>query len=45
MIGDSYEADVMGAINSGMKAIHFSQEDRNNEVQRITTLVELKKYL
>lgn len=45
MIGDSYEADVMGAINSGMKAIHFSQEDKNNEVQRITTLVELKKYL
>ncbi|RSC96118.1 YjjG family noncanonical pyrimidine nucleotidase [Tenacibaculum singaporense] len=45
MIGDSYEADVMGAINSGMKAIHFSQEDKKNEVQRITTLMELKKYL
>ncbi|MGG6230899.1 YjjG family noncanonical pyrimidine nucleotidase [Tenacibaculum sp. SDUM215027] len=45
MIGDSYEADVMGAINSGMRAIHFSQEDKNNEVQRVTNLVELKKYL
>ncbi|AZJ36578.1 YjjG family noncanonical pyrimidine nucleotidase [Tenacibaculum singaporense] len=45
MIGDSYEADIMGAISSGMKAIHFSQEDKKNEVQRITTLMELKKYL
>ena len=45
MIGDSYEADIMGAMSSGMRAIHFSQEDKNNEVQRITTLVELKKYL
>ena len=45
MIGDSYEADVMGAINSGMRAIHFSQENKGAEGQRITTLVELKKYL
>ena len=45
MIGDSYEADVMGAINSGMRAIHFSQENKGAEAQRITTLVELKKYL
>lgn len=45
MIGDSYEADVMGAINSGMRAIHFSQENKGTEGQRVTTLVELKKYL
>lgn len=45
MIGDSYEADVMGAINSGMRAIHFSQENNGTEGQRVTTLVELKKYL
>ncbi|XRE44018.1 hypothetical protein ACIVBQ_002222 [Tenacibaculum discolor] len=45
MIGDSYEADVMGAINSGMRAIHFSQENKGAEGQRVTTLVELKKYL
>ncbi|WP_440121011.1 YjjG family noncanonical pyrimidine nucleotidase [Tenacibaculum sp. Ill] len=45
MIGDSYEADVMGAINSGMRAIHFSQENKGTEGQRVSTLVELKKYL
>lgn len=45
MIGDSYEADVMGALNFGMKAIHFSEENKDDEVQRVATLVELKKYL
>ena len=45
MIGDSYEADVMGAINSGMMAIHFSEETKNNGVQRVASLIELKKYL
>ena len=28
MIGDNYEADVMGAINNGFKAIHLNS---NNE--------------
>ncbi|MDE1206070.1 YjjG family noncanonical pyrimidine nucleotidase [Tenacibaculum larymnensis] len=45
MIGDSYEADIIGAINSGMRAIHFSQENKGTEGQRVSTLVELKKYL
>ncbi|TDQ30054.1 YjjG family noncanonical pyrimidine nucleotidase [Tenacibaculum caenipelagi] len=45
MIGDSYEADVMGAINSGMMAIHFSEENKSSSVQRITSLIELKNYL
>ncbi|CAM1346410.1 YjjG family noncanonical pyrimidine nucleotidase [Tenacibaculum crassostreae] len=45
MIGDSYEADVMGALNSGMMAIHFSEETKKNGVQRVSSLIELKKYL
>ncbi len=45
MIGDSYEADIMGALNSGMMAIHFSEETKNNGVQRVASLLELKKYL
>ncbi|MDO6674864.1 YjjG family noncanonical pyrimidine nucleotidase [Tenacibaculum sp. 1B UA] len=45
MIGDSYEADIIGAINSGMRAIHFSEEVNNKEVQQVTSLIDLKKYL
>ncbi|MGG8498014.1 YjjG family noncanonical pyrimidine nucleotidase [Tenacibaculum sp. TC6] len=46
MIGDSYEADVMGAIQSGMKAIYFTNEKSDNsEVIVINSLVDLKQYL
>lgn len=46
MIGDSYEADVLGAIQSGMKAIHFTNEKNDNsEVVVINSLIDLKQYL
>ncbi|MEE4001324.1 YjjG family noncanonical pyrimidine nucleotidase [Tenacibaculum sp. FZY0031] len=45
MIGDSYEADVLGAINAGMWAIHFSKEKKAKEIQQVATLTELKKCL
>lgn len=45
MIGDSYEADIMGALNSGMMAIHFSEESKSSGVHRVRSLSELKKYL
>lgn len=45
MIGDSYEADIIGALNSGMGAIHFSEEKKNKKVQQINSLIDLKKYL
>ncbi len=47
MIGDSYEADVIGALNVGMLAIHFINEKSNKEsgVIAIKKLLELKKYL
>ena len=45
MIGDSLEADVHGAIQIGMKAIHLTKEDNNNssDFLNIKTLKELKK--
>ncbi len=46
MIGDSYEADILGALNVGMEAIHFAAIDADtNGVLRIKTLEELKQYL
>ncbi len=47
MIGDSYEADVLGALEVGYDAIFFNY--RNDEsvphIKTITTLLELKIYL
>ncbi len=46
MIGDSYEADVVGALNAGMFAIHFTNEvTLKSGILSIQSLVELKKYL
>lgn len=46
MIGDSYEADVMGALNANMLAIHFSNEvNPQSGVLSIQSLIELKQFL
>lgn len=46
MIGDSYEADVLGGLNAGMLAIYFSPEKKQeNGVLTINSLIELKQYL
>ena len=48
MIGDSIEADIYGAINSGIKAIHCNFENEvidNTDFESITALHELKQYL
>mgnify|MGYP000164819376 CR=1 FL=1 len=48
MIGDNIEADVLGAINIGMKAIHcnFEAEKLNhNNFPSIGSLLEIKQYL
>jgi len=47
MIGDSYEADVMGALNFGMSAIHFNlyKSNKNNGVLAVDSLLDLKQYL
>ncbi len=47
MIGDSFEADVLGALNFGMDAIFFNESkiDTSHEVLQINHLLELKKIL
>lgn len=47
MIGDSYEADVLGAFNVGMLPIHFDifQKNKNNGVLSVNSLLDLKQYL
>ena len=47
MIGDSWEADIMGAQNVGMKPIfcNFEKNEVDNSILSIQNLIELKKYL
>lgn len=47
MIGDSWEADIMGAKNMGMKPIfcNFEMNEVDNSILSIQHLIELKKYL
>ena len=46
MIGDNYEADILGALNIGLDAICFNYHDQNidTHVKQVTKLIELKKY-
>ena len=46
MIGDSYEADIIGALNFGMYAIHFTNGVKpQKNILSIQSLAELKQYL
>lgn len=47
MIGDNYEADVLGALNIGMKSIFFDLKNTplNNDIKQINNLLLLKNYL
>lgn len=48
MIGDSVEADIEGALNIGMKAIHCNFENEQitpTNFTSITSLLEIKQYL
>ena len=48
MIGDSVEADILGAINSGIPAIHCNFENEvveNTNFKSISSLLEIKQYL
>jgi len=47
MIGDNYEADILGAINIGMDAIFFGikNETITPNIKQINNLIHLKKYL
>ncbi len=48
MVGDNYEADILGAKNIGMDVVHFDLGNRptdKNGVKKINNLIQLKKYL
>ena len=47
MIGDCIEADVLGAINSGLHAILFSEvhTETAHDIKQINHLLDLKNYL
>lgn len=48
MIGDSIEADILGALKMGMSAIHCNfdfKEIENKNYRSINSLLELKQYL
>tara|TARA_R110002050_G_scaffold300769_1_gene472387 strand:- start:13989 stop:14678 length:690 start_codon:yes stop_codon:yes gene_type:complete len=47
MIGDNYEADILGALEIGMDAIFFDVNNTilDNNFKQINALLDLKKYL
>ncbi|ALJ06149.1 haloacid dehalogenase [Pseudalgibacter alginicilyticus] len=47
MIGDGFEADIIGAMNVGMEVIFFGTNKENSEVEvkQISNLIQLKNYL
>ncbi len=47
MIGDNWEADIMGAKNVGMKVIYcnFDNNPVGESITSITNLLEIKKYI
>lgn len=48
MIGDSIEADILGALNIGMQAIHCNFDNQvvqNTSFMSINSLLEIKQYL
>ncbi|AUC82352.1 YjjG family noncanonical pyrimidine nucleotidase [Lacinutrix sp. Bg11-31] len=47
MIGDNYEADILGALNMGLDAICYNYHNvaLENEIKEVKHLLDLKKYL
>ena len=48
MIGDNIEADINGALNAGIRAIHCNFDNveiKIEDVISITSLIEIKQYL
>ena len=47
MIGDNWEADVMGAINNGLDAIYFNYKKQpvGANIKSVHQLLEIKQYL
>jgi putative hydrolase of the HAD superfamily len=47
MIGDCIEADVQGALDAGLDAILFNENNMlvTENIKQVSHLLELKKYL
>ncbi|MEE9348557.1 MAG: YjjG family noncanonical pyrimidine nucleotidase [Flavobacteriaceae bacterium] len=47
MIGDNLEADILGAINTGIKAIHcnFTDDKSHEKIITVSALSQIKQYL
>lgn len=47
MIGDSYEADILGALNIGMRTVFFDLKNTSlhNTTKKINKLIDLKGFL
>ena len=47
MIGDNFEADILGALNIGIDAICFNYHDErlDESIKQVDELIHLKKYL
>ncbi len=47
MIGDNWEADIMGAKNAGFDVIYcnFNNESVSESIKSVSNLIEIKKYL
>jgi len=47
MVGDNYEADILGALNIGLDAICFNyhKSELSSNIKKIDNLIELKSYL
>ncbi len=47
MIGDSYEADILGALNIGMDVVYFDVDETpvDISIRKINNLIQLKNYL
>ena len=47
MIGDNYEADILGAHDIGMDTIFFdiTKQNLNGHSKQIDNLIHIKKYL
>jgi len=43
MIGDSYEADVLGALNSKMRAIYFNHNNASENYENVKTIHSLSE--
>ena len=47
MVGDNYEADILGAIHNGLDAICFNYHNEaiSGDIKQVDFLLDLKRFL